>query len=471
MKTIYKRILSLALTIAFCFGVTSMAGGATEEFFVVEAVTVSDYYTGITATGGNALLGQVHDLITTTHKKYTSYNDCKNPSYVKQTDPGTNGAVCEFYSQADISSSWGSGNPGTWNREHVWCQSLSGGLWGTSGGGSDMHHIRPSESALNSTRGNNKFGEISGGSEAWYKDSNRNKVALGGYVSGGVFEPLDNVKGDVARIVMYVYTHYNTYRNVYGTTNGSGNSGSFGTLKYTNVMYATSEDKAIKMLLQWHNEDPVDSREITRNNAVYNIQGNRNPFIDNPEYANAIWGDGSEIDPPVKLQSIYLNTSALALGVGQTGKLTAYPNPSNASAEVIWSSSDTSVATVSSNGTVTAVSAGTATVTAVSKQNSSITATAEITVQDGEISYAEEFYAAVADINPKDALDRRFNCIRYAVSVYGMLSQEEKAEAESTVLLLQQAIDEYNEEINGRNGAAETAEKNALASAGCIFNK
>ena len=264
------------------------------RFPLTARAAAGDYYDGITATGGTALLGQLHDLITTTHTKYTTYDNCKDPNIIKKTDAGSNtSSVAEFYSQADISSTWGSGNNGTWNREHVWCQSLSNGLWGTSGGGSDLHHIRPVESRLNSTRGNDPYGEVTGGNALYYKDAKGNSIALAGYDKGGVFEPLDEVKGDIARIVLYVYTHYNTYINVYGTTNGGGKSSYFGTLAITKIISASTEKAAFEMLIAWNTLDPVDEREQNRNEAVYEIQGNRNPYIDHPEYVNAIWGSSS----------------------------------------------------------------------------------------------------------------------------------------------------------------------------------
>ena len=256
----------------------------------------AEYYSAITATSGDALLGQIHDLITTTHTKYTSYDDCRTSSIVILTDKGSAAdTIMEFYTQEDIAAPWGSGANGTWNREHVWCQSLSNGLWtnvnnSTRSGGTDLHHIRPSEVQLNATRGNNKYGEVTDGTPAYYKSVIGANLYLGGYFKGKAeFEPLDKVKGDIARIVMYVYTHYNTYANVHGTTNGAGQSSCFGTLKFTDVMAPATESNAIRLLLQWNALDPVDEIEIARNDAVYAIQGNRNPFIDHPEYANAIW--------------------------------------------------------------------------------------------------------------------------------------------------------------------------------------
>lgn len=376
------KLFSIVLLIALIVNCLSVFGGL--EFAYADS---GDYYSSITASGGTALLGQLHDLITTTHKRYTSYNDCKDPSIIKVTDPAPNGMVNEFYTQDPINSSWGGGKVGTWNREHVWCQSLSGGLWGTSGGGSDLHHIRPSESALNSTRGNNKFGIVEGGKPATNKDSGN----VGGYVASNVFEPLDEVKGDVARIVMYVYTHYNNYSNVGGTTNGSG-SASFGTLTFTMVCSARNESAAIRMLLDWNKMDPVDDLERTRNEEVFKIQGNRNPFIDDETYADRIWA-GSAVE--VELKGITVTPDELEIPVGQSKKLTAKATPIDADGRVNWSSSNESVATVSSAGIVTAKSEGTCVITATSIKNPSYSDMAIINVvksggggsQTGDSSY------------------------------------------------------------------------------------
>ncbi len=385
MRKILQRILVFGLAVAMCLGIPTIVNGASGGCIAADAA--EEYYAPITATGGNALLGQVHDLITTTHRKYTSYSDCKNPVYVQRTDLGTSSSyVMEFYSQANISATWGSGAVGTWNREHVWCQSLSNGIWGQSGGGSDLHHIRPVETRLNSTRGNNLYGVVSNreGNKVYYRDGSGNIVAHGGYNSGGKFEPLDKVKGDVARIVMYVYTHYNRASNVYGTTD-CGNDEYFGTLKFTNIVSASSESAAIGLLLEWSRQDPVDAIETRRNEAVYAIQGNRNPFIDHPEYAEAIWGGGTvKPDPFVALKSISLNKTSLTLYTGQSETLVAVPDPVNAVADVSWDSSDTAVATVSQNGEVTARSVGTATITATSVANPSIKASARITVEKSD---------------------------------------------------------------------------------------
>lgn len=471
MKNIFRKISAVCLAVAMCFGLLAVANTVSSEYVAVEA---ADYYAGITAKSGNELLGQVHDLITKTHKKYTSYNDCKSSSMVVKTDKGSkNNTVMDFYTQTDMSSSWGSGNIGTWNREHVWCQSLSNGMWGTSGAGSDMHHIRPSESGLNSTRGNDKFGEVNGGSPAYLKDTNGSKKEIGGYKSGGTFEPLDNVKGDVARIVMYVYTHYNTYRNVYGTTNGSGNSGYFGTLNFTNVVTASSESKAIEMLVEWNAQDPVDQIETARNDAVYSIQGNRNPFIDHPEYVNAIWAGGSTddpiIDPPVtKLESITLNKTTLDIYKGDTYKLIASPNPSSLRLNASWTSSNTAVATVDLNGTVTAVGKGTATITVANKDDPSIKATATITVYEKASENEPDqlkvnaFKNAVESLQNTRTVSERFKAISIAITSFNKLSDVDKMAVTSEVEILYLAVNSYNEMVNSYNNDAENSEQVVL---------
>lgn len=439
-------VFGLALPCLFVNTATDMAYAA-----------VGNYYSSITANGGTALLGQLHDLIVSTHNTYTSYDDCKGTK-VQQTDPGPNGGVLEFYTQQSIMKF--SGTTGTWNREHVWAQSLSNGLWGTSGGGSDMHHIRPSEAKLNGNRGNKKYGEVgSSGSEEWSYNTDGSKVALGGHSSSSTFEPLDNVKGDVARIVMYVYTHYNNASNVGGTKESSKTHGN---LPITNIISASSSDVAWQMLLKWNKLDPVDEIERTRNEAVYGIQGNRNPFIDNESYADAIWGGGTI--EKIDLQSLTLTPSTLSLAVGAQQTLNVKGSPAGANAAVTWTSSNANVATVS-NGVVKAIASGSATIIATSVENPSIKAEATITVTDttsvpsGDV---DEFISNVSAISSAVTIEARFNAIKAALNSYNQLTATEKqtsnvAEAYQN---LQRKITAYNTDVANRNAAMDNATKN-----------
>ena len=381
------------------------------------STNASTYYSGITATSGTSLLGQLHDLMCNTHQTYTSYDDCKTPEYVYAMEPGTSSSyVTDFYTQQNIAKSWGSGAVGTWNREHVWCQSLSidtatsNQLWGQNYGGSDLHHIRPIESTLNSTRNNHPYGELSDfglsrdSYKSYSKDTNKNQLYHGGYTDGSndVFEPLDSVKGDVARIIMYVYTHYSSYKYISGSTDGSLSAGSStGKLSITNVINtkAGTEASAWEMLLEWNSSDPVSSAERVRNEKAAYYQGNRNPFIDNNSYADAIWGDGTASGgDTVAVTGVSLNKTSLSLSVGNSETLTATVAPSNATNKTVtWSSNKTNIATVSSSGKVTAVAEGTATITVTTSDNNK-TATCEVTVTDtSSSSTTDEVYELVTD--------------------------------------------------------------------------
>ncbi len=288
MKSSAKKAASLlTFALSLCLGASALALWTWTP--VPADAAAGDYYAPITAQSGTALLGQVHDLIVNTHKTYTSYDDCKRMSYIEETDPSLDGeGILEFYTHETMTTGFGS-SAGILNREHVWPKSL--GNWETSNAGADLHHIRPTETRLNGDRGNKKYGEVTNGTPQYSRTTSGANSQLGGYANSSTFMPLDNVKGDAARIVMYVYTHYNTASRVYGTKESRGS----GPLSFTNIISAGSESAAIDLLLEWNESDPVDAIETTRNEAVYKIQGNRNPFIDHPEYAEAIWGDGTAV--------------------------------------------------------------------------------------------------------------------------------------------------------------------------------
>ena len=225
------------------------------------------YYTGtytyedLSALESGELLVSLRTLMTDTHKTKTSYNNCRD--YAVKTDcQNSDGSVSLLYTgyTAQMSDYIGSGRLG-WNREHVWPQSLGG--FKTSGAGSDLHHVRPDDSKTNADRGNLKYGDVSSGSDV------AGSSLVGGMVGGtrdsSYFEPLDNVKGDVARICLYVYARYGT--------------------QYDKCADITNVFQSVDVLLEWCALDPVDTWEMGRNEVVGAIQGNRNVFIDYPEYA------------------------------------------------------------------------------------------------------------------------------------------------------------------------------------------
>ncbi len=240
---------------------TTLDGTSADEYY-----TGSYTYEALSELTSRELYKSLNTLMTSTHKKKTSYNDCRDMA-VKTDCEGGDGRINLIYASVSVTrSDYISGSVG-WNREHVWPQSLGG--FGTSGAGSDLHHIRPSDAKLNSTRGNLKYGNVTGGKTA--VGSSLVNSMVGGWVSGGYFEPLDNVKGDVARICLYVYVRYGT--------------------EYSKCSSITTVFRDIDTLLEWCALDPVDTWEMGRNEVVGAIQGNRNVFIDYPEYAWLLFGE------------------------------------------------------------------------------------------------------------------------------------------------------------------------------------
>ena len=236
---------------------TTLNGTSADDYYEDNGVS----YDELSTQSKSVVLSTLRTLMKTTHKKQTSYGECQ--SYADETDcENENTTIVTLYtSYKSKQSEYNSGSG--WNREHVWPKSLGG--FNTSGAGADLHHIRPSENKTNGDRGNLKYGEVNGGTAS---KGNLSGI-IGGY-KGSYYEPLDNVKGDVARICLYVYVRYG------------------GELSKCNSI--TNVFQSVDVLLAWCEMDPVDTWEMGRNEVVQKIQGNRNVFIDYPEYAWLIFG-------------------------------------------------------------------------------------------------------------------------------------------------------------------------------------
>ena len=211
-------------------------------------------------------------------------------THFKTTDARANGSVWDMYSNlremtfgTDQDSGSGNKEGQFYNREHSFPNSWFGGK--VMPMYTDLHHMYPTDKIVNNKRGNNPFGETNGES---YKSANDfsklGACTVEGY-SGTVFEPNDEYKGDFARTYFYMVTCYEEkiadwYVN-YPESNPTldGNA------------YPGLSSWQLKMLMKWAKNDPVSEKEINRNNAVYAIQKNRNPFIDYPGLEDYIWGD------------------------------------------------------------------------------------------------------------------------------------------------------------------------------------
>lgn len=203
------------------------------------------------------------------------------------TDRKPNGKVWDMYSDvpggtpdyewtigSDQCGNVGSGEGVCYNREHSFPRSWFGDA---SPMDTELFHIYPTDGYVNGKRGSYPYGEVS--APTW-TSSNGSKLGpniTAGY-SGTVFEPIDEYKGDFARTYFYMATRYEDIISNWNSVVLDGSS------------YPVYTEWHLDMLIRWHEEDPISQKETDRNNAIYDIQHNRNPFIDHPEYVASVWG-------------------------------------------------------------------------------------------------------------------------------------------------------------------------------------
>jgi endonuclease I len=153
----------------------------------------------------------------------------------------------------------------------------------------DIHHLFATDGKVNNMRGNYPYGEVD---TATYTSSNGSKLGAPtaeliayGFTGDKVFEPIDEFKGDFARAYFYMATRYQDRIDTWELNTDNSNAVLDGS---TEVVF---EPWILAMLKKWHSNDPVSAKETYRNDAAFQFQGNRNPFIDHPEYVSEIWQD------------------------------------------------------------------------------------------------------------------------------------------------------------------------------------
>ncbi|WP_024589521.1 MULTISPECIES: endonuclease [unclassified Pseudoalteromonas] len=189
----------------------------------------------------------------------------------------------DSYNYAAVSDQCGnySGEGGCYNREHSFPKSWFGGTIEPMN--SDVHHIYATDGYVNSKRSNFPFGEVASASFTSTNGSKLGSAANSLNYSGTVFEPIDEFKGDFARAYFYMATRYENVIGTWQTKTTSSNAVLNGS---SNQVF---ENWVVAMLLNWHNSDPVSQMELDRNQAAFESQGNRNPYIDHPEFVEMIW--------------------------------------------------------------------------------------------------------------------------------------------------------------------------------------
>ncbi len=264
------------------------------------------YYSAADGLNGSALKTKLSKIISA-NVTVISYKGLYD-AYEK-TDTRPDGYVRDWYSNI-TNYRHGVDNKGNYskegdmyNREHSVPQSW----FGDGNIKSDIVHVLPTDGYVNNRRGNLPFGEVI---NATYTSKN-GYCKLGscktpGY-SSTVFEPNDEIKGDIARIYFYMITRY------------EGSCGSWGNDVFTTT-YPGLTTWTLNMMMRWSKDDPVDDREIQRNNAVFEVQGNRNPFVDYPGLEEYTWGSkmndpfsyknyqGGEVDPNYVHEPIFSHT-------------------------------------------------------------------------------------------------------------------------------------------------------------------
>ncbi|WP_197463508.1 endonuclease [Cochleicola gelatinilyticus] len=288
-------------------------------FFIIACLSVQygfsqqPYYNDVDLSlTGQDLYNALQVKINIASNTYT-YGDVRNDFKIMDENPDDTNTVLLIYGYNDSDGScitdrkrdkdFFGGNSCDFNREHVFARSLANPGMGdadnnASGIVADPHNLRPSDVQQNGNRGNKKFGDGSGNA---------------GNVGSGNWYPGDEWKGDVARMMMYMYTRYGDrcLPSLVGVSDTQGNT------------------EMLQLFLQWNADDPVSELEQQRNPHLEMVYGNRNPFIDNPVLATIIWG-GPEAEDLWGL----LNTSENVVY-----NVSLYPNPAS---ETIYVQSTTS---------------------------------------------------------------------------------------------------------------------------------
>ncbi len=278
--------------------------------FIIISATIfaqQSYYDNVDIRKtGQELYFELQSKISIASGTFT-YNDVKDAVKITDLDPTNASRVLLVYGYNDTDgncitdrsrdkNNFGGSNC-QYNREHVFARSLAnpgmGDVNSTSTGiGADPHNLRPSDVQFNGQRGNKKFG---------------NGTGTAGDVGSGNWYPGDEWKGDVARMMMYMYTRY----------------GDRCLPSLVGVSTLQDNTQMLQLFLQWNVEDPVNAFEDQRNPYLESVYGNRNPFIDNPYLATVIWGGPAAED----------RWGILSIEQALVNQFVVFPNPAK---DIVW---------------------------------------------------------------------------------------------------------------------------------------
>lgn len=286
----------------------------------------TNYYSSATGTG-YTLKTQLKRIIDDTNNGLSTEFLSTDPGYgalyttYQTSDIKLNGRVWDMYSDCDfIFGTVANGgqqdngtNPGAecdlFNREHTVPQSYFGN--GVQPMYSDAHFVIPSDKIVNATRDDFPYGRVGTATYTSVNGSKKGNNVNSGYSMGyssTVFEPIDEYKGDIARIMFYFVTRYEDQLNAFFTASSSTSK-----VMFDGSTGKSFSDTFLNILITWHLQDPVSQKELNRNDAIYARQNNRNPFIDNPSYVCQIY----------QSQCTALSSESFVL----ENAISIYPNP------------------------------------------------------------------------------------------------------------------------------------------------
>ncbi len=276
----------------------------------------SAYYQPAFNSSDSVLKAHLNQIIKN-HSEYTYTSSSTDVwDILKETDKDTNNSdnVILIYSGRSVDAAQEYNSASGWSREHVWAKSR--GDFGTDeGAGTDVHHLRPCDVSVNSSRNNRNFDTCFACVD----------VIDNGFNTGSkrdanlwTFEPPDAVKGDVARMIFYMAVRYE----------GDGQEPD---LELTNTLLSNTDKSPLQArlttLLHWNRIDTVSQWERNRNNIIDSVyQHNRNPFIDNPELAEYLWGDSVGVIWKPLPTDTSTNTG---INTFELKEIKIYPNPTS----------------------------------------------------------------------------------------------------------------------------------------------
>ena len=239
------------------------------------------YYNGTSAKEGDELKTALHDII----KGHTPYSYYTSKHIFKQSDAdpeNPDNVILVYTGRSHNNDDYGTGGNFI-NREHVWAKSHGDfNDWPPMYG--DVHNLKPADASVNMDKSNKDFDD--GGTQ--------HSEATGCYYTDSTWEARDEVKGDIARIIFYMSTRYE----------GGDGEIDLEVVDWNNT-YPNAQHGKLSTLLQWNLLDPPDEFERNRNNVIYSYQKNRNPFIDNPEFVQLIWG--GEVASPISIDNLQIS--------------------------------------------------------------------------------------------------------------------------------------------------------------------